>query len=187
MKANLADMEKALFLDRDGVINIDFGYVHRREDFVFVPKIFDFVRLANTKGYRVIVVTNQGGIGLGYYEQRDFWKLTNWMLAEFEKNDAKIDKVYCAPGHPRGNYTSNNLKLRKPQPGMLLIARDEFNLDMKRSIMVGDNITDIQAATAAGIDMKILLKPRNYWSMQADYIQVSSLTEAYEYLSKRNE
>lgn len=146
----------ALFLDRDGVINVDTGYVHRPEDCVFVSGIFDLVKRANAAGMLVFVVTNQAGIARGYYDEAQFQAFTDWMLQRFEAQGAHIAKVYHCPHHPvsgLGEYL-RACDCRKPAPGMLLAARDAYGVDMSRSAMVGDTPTDMQAAAAAGIGQR---------------------------------
>ena len=145
--------KRALFLDRDGVINIDKGYVHKIDDFDFVPGIFEFCRQAVEQGYQLIVVTNQSGIGRGYYTEQDFRTLTQWMLDAFADKGAPIQKVFYCPHHPtagRGDYLQD-CECRKPKPGMLNQAIDEFGLTAERSLMLGDNQSDIAAAQAAGV------------------------------------
>ena len=146
----------ALFLDRDGVINVDTGYVHRPEDCVFVSGIFELVRRANAAGMLVFVVTNQAGIGRGYYDEAQFQAFTAWMLQRFEEQGARIARVYHCPHHPSSGLGDYLLacKCRKPAPGMLLAARDAYGLDMGRSAMVGDTAKDMQAAAAAGIEQR---------------------------------
>lgn len=93
-------MNKALFLDRDGIINVDFGYVHKKEHIVFVENIFPLVRAANQKGYLVIIITNQAGIGRGYYTEEDFFALMHWMQEQFQKHGAVVHDVFYCPFHP---------------------------------------------------------------------------------------
>jgi D-glycero-D-manno-heptose 1,7-bisphosphate phosphatase len=154
-------MYRALFLDRDGVINVDHAYVCKPESFEFVDGIFDLVRRARELGYLVIVVTNQAGIGRGYFSEDEFLALTEWMRAEFASRGAAIDAVYFCPDHPLhglGRYRRDS-PMRKPAPGMLLQARDEFGIDMARSVMVGDKRTDMQAGAAAGVGTLLWLNP----------------------------
>ncbi len=154
-------IRRALFLDRDGVINIDHKYVHKPESFDFIDGIFDLIRKARELGYLVIVVTNQAGIGRGYYSEDDFLALTDWMKNKFAERGATIDAVYYCPDHPLyglGSYRKDS-PMRKPAPGMLLQARDEFGINMALSIMVGDKRTDMQAGAAAGIGTLLWLNP----------------------------
>ncbi len=154
-------MRPALFLDRDGVINIDHAYVHKREDFDFVDGIFDLVRTARERGYLVFVVTNQAGIGRGKYTEADFHRLTEWMCGEFAARNATIDKVYFCPYHAEhgvGVYKLDS-PFRKPNPGMLLQAAQEFDVDLTRSLLLGDMETDIQAGRSAGVGTTLLFRP----------------------------
>jgi D-glycero-D-manno-heptose 1,7-bisphosphate phosphatase len=143
----------ALFLDRDGVINADHGHVGRREEFDFLPGIFELVKSANAEGYVVLVVTNQAGIARGLYSERDFRELTIWMMGEFESRAARIDCVYYCPFHPQHGtgFFRRESAGRKPAPGMFLRAAEDWSLDLAASIMVGDKLTDVVAAAAAGI------------------------------------
>lgn len=147
---------RALFLDRDGVINHDAGYTSRVEQFHFVDGIFDLCRAARRFGYLLIVVTNQAGIGRGYYSEQDFLKLTSWMRDRFKDEEAPISDVFYCPYHPEhgiGHYRKDSFD-RKPNQGMLLRASEKHGLDLKRSIMIGDKDSDMQAASRAGIGVR---------------------------------
>lgn len=147
-----------LFLDRDGVINQDLGYVHRREDFKFIDGIFDLCREAQRLGYWIFVITNQAGIGRGYYSESEFLELTDWMKNYFRSEGIEITAVYFCPFHPQygmGKYKRES-NCRKPRPGMILQAVEEFGVDLSRSVLVGDKPTDVEAGNAAGIISKIL-------------------------------
>jgi D-glycero-D-manno-heptose 1,7-bisphosphate phosphatase len=173
---------KALFLDRDGVINIDHGYVHKPEDFEFVPGIFELVRVAKTKGYKVIVVTNQAGIGRGYYTEEQFQASTNWMCNQFELNGGRIDAVYFCPFHPEhgvGDYKRESV-CRKPAPGMLLQAQKEHDIDLQASIFVGDKPSDMAAGQAAGVGALLYL---NGEPLGGNVRQILTLAEAVPYLT----
>jgi D-glycero-D-manno-heptose 1,7-bisphosphate phosphatase len=161
---------KALFLDRDGVINVEKCYVYRREAFEFQDGIFELCEAAQALGYLLVVVTNQAGIARGYYTESDFLDLTQWMIERFAERDVKIAGVYYCPYHPVhgiGEYKQDSPD-RKPKPGMLLRAQRELNLDFKRSVLLGDQMTDIAAAKAAGVGMSILLRPGKGDSMAAE-------------------
>lgn len=148
----------ALFLDRDGVINVDHAYVHRPEDFDFVDGIFDLCREARRLGYRIFVVTNQAGIGRGYYTEQDFHDLTAWMQARLSEQGASVDAVYFSPYHPEhgiGAYKKDSA-CRKPGPGMLRQAGTDFEIDFARSVLVGDKYSDVQAGVAAGVGWNLL-------------------------------
>jgi len=152
-------LRSALFLDRDGVINVEKNYVHRIEDFEFLDGIFDLCRAATERNMPIVVVTNQAGIGRGYYSEAQFLTLTDWMRARFEEERAPISAVYFCPYHPEqgiGEYRKESFD-RKPNPGMLLRARDDLGLDLARSILIGDKASDIAAAKAAGVGLTLLL------------------------------
>jgi len=149
----------ALFLDRDGVINVDHGYVHRVEHFEFVDGVFELARAAAVRAMPVVVVTNQAGIGRGYYAEDDFLRLTDWMRDRFAERDAPIAAVYHCPYHPEhglGDWRRDSFD-RKPNPGMLLQARDALGLDLARSVMLGDTDGDMLAAQRAGVLTRCLL------------------------------
>ena len=139
---------KALFLDRDGVINVEKEYLYKREDFEFIDGIFELCRHYQELGYLIFIVTNQSGIAREYYSEADFEKLTEWMLEAFEKEGITISKVYHCPHHPK---LSGACSCRKPEPGMLLEAAKEFDVDLKNSIIVGDKERDIEAGLNAGL------------------------------------
>ena len=172
---------KALFLDRDGVINHDRGYVYRSEDFDFIEGIFDIARCAYNENYKLVVITNQAGIGRGYYTEADFHKLTDWMCDQFLEAGAPIDKVYFSPYHPDagiGDYLKDDYS-RKPHPGMILQAQEELEIDLNCSVLIGDKISDIQAGEAAGVGTNLLFSPDSKpGASDLNYQHCSSLTEA---------
>jgi len=149
-------VNRALFLDRDGVINYDSGYTSKVESFRFVDGIFDVCRVAKQLGYLIIVVTNQAGIGRGYYSEQDFLNLTKWMCEQFLTENVFINDVFYCPYHPEhgvGAYKKDSFD-RKPNPGMLLRAAEKYELDLKKSVMIGDNDSDMLAAKKAGIGIR---------------------------------
>ncbi|HEY0666712.1 MAG TPA: HAD family hydrolase [Sphingobacteriaceae bacterium] len=178
-------MSKALFLDRDGVINIDKEYVYLKEDFEFFDGIFDLCKVATTLSYKLIVVTNQAGIGRGYYTEGQFKELNDWMCSEFEKNGVTIDKVYYSPYHPEhgiGSYKKDHHS-RKPYPGMIKEAELEFDLDLGKSLLVGDKYTDILAGVAAGVNRNILLAETSPGELEdISYMRVQKLDEVSFFL-----
>ncbi len=141
-------MTKALFLDRDGVINVEKDYLYKIEDFEFIEGIFELCKYYQERGYEIFVVTNQSGIARGYYNEKDFKILSFWMIQEFAKENIEIKKVYFCPHHPD---ISGECECRKPHPGMLLEANKEFGVDLKNSILIGDKERDIAAALNAGV------------------------------------
>ena len=144
---------KTIFLDRDGVVNKEVGYLNRLSDFEFIDGIFDACLYFQKLGYEIVIVTNQSGIARGYYNKNDYLKLTEWMLGQFNDNGINIlDTFYC----PHGPESTCNC--RKPKPGMLIEAKDKYNISMKDSWMIGDSESDIKAANAAGISKTILVR-----------------------------
>ena len=144
-------VRKAAFLDRDGVINVDRGYVFKIEDFEFMPGALEAIKLLNDCGRLVFVVTNQSGIGRGYYTESQFQELTTYMLGEIERTGGKIEKVYYCPHHPEGSGAyRKDCDCRKPKPGMILAAAEDYNLDLDSCFLIGDKATDLAAAEEAG-------------------------------------
>jgi D-glycero-D-manno-heptose 1,7-bisphosphate phosphatase len=141
--------QAAVFLDRDGTINVDKGYVHKIEDWEWLPGAAEAIRSINRLALPVIVVTNQAGIARGYYDEAAVHALHARVDSDLAKQGARIDAYYYCPHHPEYG-SSRDCQCRKPRPGMLLQARDQLGLDLERSFMVGDKMSDMQAARAAG-------------------------------------
>jgi len=146
-------MNRAIFLDRDGVINKDLGYVHKIEEFIFLPGVFEALRHFQNLGYLLIIVTNQSGIGRGYYTKEQFLSLSEWMVEEFLKEGIKITDIFFCPHRP-----DEGCKCRKPEPGMILEAAKKYNIDLENSWMIGDKRSDIEAGKQAGVKNTLLLK-----------------------------
>lgn len=178
---------RALFLDRDGVINQNHGYVHKREDFDFIECIFDVGRHAHAHNYKLVVITNQAGIGRGYYSENQFHQLTDWMCQQFSSVGAPITRVYFSPYHPTaglGRYRKDDYS-RKPHPGMILQAQEDLSLDLKRSVLIGDKVSDIQAGVAAGVGTILLFASERPIELgDVHYEVISTLNEAIAYLQK---
>ncbi|MBM3571006.1 MAG: D-glycero-beta-D-manno-heptose 1,7-bisphosphate 7-phosphatase [Alphaproteobacteria bacterium] len=141
------------FLDRDGVINVDRGYVHKASDIRWIPGVAAAIKRLNDWGYSVVVATNQAGIARGYYDEHAFRALSDWMIGELARTGAHIDAIYYCPHHPSEGIGAlrRTCLCRKPAPGMLNAAIAAWHLDPSRCIFVGDKATDMQAAAAAGI------------------------------------
>lgn len=149
----------AAFLDRDGVINVDHGYTFRREDFAFVPGALAAAAELAALGFALVVVTNQSGIGRGLYTEADFLALTDWMKQQFAAASAPLAGVYWCPHHPQALLPAyrRDCDCRKPAPGLLRRAIAELHLDPARSLLFGDKASDLQAAQAAGVPLRVLL------------------------------
>jgi D-glycero-D-manno-heptose 1,7-bisphosphate phosphatase len=148
----------AAFLDRDGVLNVDVNYLHKPEHVEWIPGAIEAVRELNDAGLLVIVVTNQAGIGRGFYSEADFEAFTSWMAERLAESGAHIDTVYHCPHHPTEALPAWRVdcECRKPRPGMFIRALAEWDVDVERSFMVGDKPGDLEAARGAGIARGVL-------------------------------
>ena len=144
-------MRRALFLDRDGVINVDHGYVWQPERFEALPGVFDALRMAQALGYALIVVTNQSGIGRGYFSEEDYARLEVHMRSVFASEGVTFDGIYHCPHYWPEVDGTPPCACRKPQPGMILRAAEDHAIDLAHSILVGDKASDLAAASAAGV------------------------------------
>ena len=142
----MSDSQKnrAIFLDRDGTINVDKGYIYKEQDFVFLPGVIDALRVLYDKGFLLIIVTNQSGIGRGYYTEKDFEKLNAWMLDKLENQGVHIAKVYYCPHLPDAPLDEyrKDCECRKPKLGMYYQAITDYNIDLGNSFAIGDKIRD---------------------------------------------
>lgn len=143
---------KVVFLDRDGVVNKEKNYLYRIEEFEFIDGLFDACRSFQSLGYAIIIVTNQSGIGRGYYTESDFHLLSEWMVGEFGKNGVTILDIYHCPHTPEALC-----ECRKPLPGMILEAAEIYDIDLPGSWLIGDKESDIEAAISAGIEHTVLV------------------------------
>ena len=182
-------MTKALFLDRDGVINIDTGYVHKIDGYEFQEGIFALCRWFQKAGYLIIVVTNQSGVARGYFTEEDYYRLNDFMLSRFREEGVEITRVYSCFHHPDGREPYNKeCENRKPGPGSFMKARDEFHIDMAESLMIGDRPSDIIASSAAGVGKNFILKGLyDLKDIPVEHVLVESLGDvlsAYRSLSE---
>ncbi|MGE9553452.1 D-glycero-beta-D-manno-heptose 1,7-bisphosphate 7-phosphatase [Erwinia amylovora] len=156
----MADKIPAIFLDRDGTINVDHGYIHEIDNFQFIDGVIDAMRELKKMGYALVMVTNQSGIARGIFSEDTFMQLTEWMDWSLADRDVDLDGIYFCPHHPDAGEEEyrQQCDCRKPQPGMLLSAKKELNIDMAASYMVGDKIDDMLAGKAAGVGIKVLVR-----------------------------
>jgi D-glycero-D-manno-heptose 1,7-bisphosphate phosphatase len=176
-------VHKALFLDRDGVINEEINYLYRVEDVRWVEGIFPLCRAAQVLDYKLVVVTNQAGIARGFYTVKDFQALMEWMRGRFQSEWITLDGVYSCPFHPEGiGEFRREHEDRKPLPGMLLRAARDLHLDLGESLLIGDRCTDIAAARAAGLRMALLLAGTESGVCPHPHRLIHSLTEAEAFL-----
>jgi len=171
--------QKALFIDRDGIINIDHGYTYQIDSFTFVSGIFKLISLFQSKGYQLFVITNQSGIGRGYYTLHDFEKLTEWMIKTFDQKGISIKKVFYCPHKPE-----DNCSCRKPKTGMIEQALEEFDIDLAHSWMIGDKQSDIDLAHNAHIPNSIAI---GNVSIQNATHHFNSIQECLDYLQENQD
>ncbi|KZC19487.1 MULTISPECIES: D-glycero-alpha-D-manno-heptose-1,7-bisphosphate 7-phosphatase [Rhodanobacter] len=145
---------KALFLDRDGVINVDHGYVHKPEDTEWMPGIFELCAKAQRAGYLLVVVTNQAGIARGYYSVAEFLDYTRWVHEQFALRGTPLAATYYCSHHP--DFTPE-CKCRKPAPGMIFAAITDLKLEVADCVIVGDKLSDLQSGMAAGLSRDHLI------------------------------
>jgi D-glycero-D-manno-heptose 1,7-bisphosphate phosphatase len=159
MKAGNKPTRRAAFLDRDGVINVDHGYVSRWEDFEFVPGAVQAMKRLHEAGYVLAVVTNQSGIARGMYTEQDFQALSQRMAEHLAAQGAPLAGVFHCPHHPKGKLPQYTLDCtcRKPAPGLIRQAIEALDLAPQASLLVGDKLSDLQAARAAGVGKAYLV------------------------------
>lgn len=167
---------KALFLDRDGVINVDKKYVYKIEDFEFCEGIFELCDFFSKKGFLIFIITNQSGIARAYYTEEDFKILSDFILNAFAEKNIKISKIYHCPH-------LEHCQCRKPKPGMLLKAQNEFDINMQDSIFIGDNLSDMQAGLSAGVGTLALIDSKV--KENENFKTFANLTELLNFLKSK--
>ena len=180
---NASAPNRALFLDRDGVVNHETGYLYLPADVRWVEGIVPLCLAAQSLGYKLVSVTNQAGIARGFYTQQDFDHLMQFMRAELKREGVTLDAVYHCPYHPEGlgEYRRDH-EDRKPSPGMLLRAARDLSLDLSQSILIGDRCSDIAAATAAGLRQSFLIAGTEQAPCPHPHKKIASLSELETWL-----
>lgn len=186
----MAQSVPAVFLDRDGTINVDHGYVHEIDQFQFIEGVIDAMRELKAMGFALIVVTNQSGIARGKFTEDQFMQLTEWMDWSLADRGVDLDGIYFCPHHPE--HGSDEYRqvcdCRKPQPGMLISAQRHLNIDMAASYMVGDKAEDMQAGIAAGVGTKVLVRSGKPITAQGESLAdgiIASLAELPQWIKTR--
>jgi D-glycero-D-manno-heptose 1,7-bisphosphate phosphatase len=153
-------LKPAAFLDRDGVINVERDYVYRIEDFELLPGVVEALQWLQRAGYALVVVTNQGGIGLGMYTEDDMQALHAHLRAQLAQAGVQLDGIYHCPHHPRSPRPEMRgpCECRKPAPGLIRQAAHELQLDLRRSFLAGDKVGDVTAGRAAGVGRNYLVR-----------------------------
>jgi D-glycero-D-manno-heptose 1,7-bisphosphate phosphatase len=178
----------AVFLDRDGVINIDHGYVHQVDDFEYIEGVFEACIALKQMGFKLVVVTNQSGIARGLYSEEQFHTLTEWMDWNFADKGVELDGIYYCPHHSEkgiGDYQVD-CDCRKPKPGMLNSAAQFLKIDLSKSVMVGDKRDDMLAAQNAGVPIRILVrtgKEVTEEAIAAASVVLDSIADVPDYLN----
>ncbi len=172
-------LRPAAFLDRDGVLNRDTGFVYKPEDFFWLKGAKETVRFFNERGYLVLVVTNQSGVAQGFYGEREVRALHDWMNSELAKAGGRVDGFYYCPHHPQGSREEYRkiCECRKPAPGLLRQAIRDWPIDTARSLLIGDKERDLKAGEAAGI-ASYLYKGGNLLEMVRGLVETDSASEA---------
>ncbi len=149
----MGKLNKAVFFDRDGTLNVDIKYLHRVEDFIWIEGAKDAIKYCNDKGYMAIIITNQSGIARGYYDESAVLEVYSWMNKELSKIDAHLDDIFYCPHHIEGviEKYKKNCECRKPSTGMLEAAIKKHNIERSKSLFIGDTETDMECARNAGI------------------------------------
>ena len=160
-------MKNAFFFDRDGVLNEEVGYLHEIEKFKWIDGAIDSIKFCNEQNFLTVVVTNQSGVARGFYSEDDVKKIHAFMQSELEKFDAHIDAFYYCPHHPEGNVTAYRkvCDCRKPEPGLILRACRELEINPATSILIGDSQRDIESGRRAGIGRLVFFEGGNLFDV----------------------
>ena len=186
-------MNKAIFLDRDGVVNVEVDYLHRPEDVILIPGLAAALRLIHAAGYLAIVVSNQSGVARGMYGMDDVKAVEEQICRMLKAEGPDVpDAFYYCPHHKKGTVPelSFECECRKPKPGMFLKAKDDWQLDLSQSYMVGDRMSDLHGGMAAGCANAVLVLT-GYGENEAETARSEgfpvkpSVLEAVEYLVKK--
>ena len=165
-------MKKAIFFDRDGVLNVDVIDLHELEKFQWIDGAIDAIKLCNEQGYLVVVITNQSGIARGIFTEDDVKKIHAHMQSELEKNGAHIDAFYYCPHHPNGTVDgyAKVCECRKPKPGLILQACKEMDIAPAESVMIGDKQRDIDCGINAGVKKTLLFTGGNLYYVLKNFL-----------------
>lgn len=177
-------MNKAAFLDRDGVINIEKNYLFRIEDFELVPGVINLLRTLQNNGFLLIIITNQSGIARGYYSEEDYQKLTDWMIGMLSDNGISITATYYCPHHPEAIVEKYKKKCdcRKPGTALFLQAIREYNIDLNNSIVIGDNMRDCEICKTSNCKGFLISNQYSIADVNKNITIVNSISDIFAYL-----
>ena len=183
-KKNLI-LQKAVFLDRDGVINKDTGYISKCEDFIFLDSVHKALKLFAKAGYKLVLITNQSGIARGLFKENEFLNICSFMTSSLAENDIFFDEIYYCPHHPEAKIEEFRVKCncRKPEIGMIRKAENDLGINLKESVIIGDKISDLQAGFDSGISTRYLISKdlKNFSKNQLVTKTFPSLWECSKY------
>lgn len=179
-------MEKIIFLDRDGTINVEVDYLYKKEDFKFEDNADKAIKIFNDLGYKVIVVTNQSGIARGYYSEEDLKKLHEHIDEELGKIGAKVNAYYYCPHHPEATIDKYKVdcQCRKPNLGMFLEAKKDFNIDFENSIIVGDKVSDLESGVRLGMKTVLVETGHGLEELSKIYFKTEIYKNLYDFALK---
>lgn len=179
-------MNKAIFLDRDGTINVEVDYLHKKEDFKFEKDADKAIKIFNELGYKVLVVTNQSGIARGYYSEEDLGILHKYVDQELEKIDAKVDAYYYCPHHLDAKIEKYRIdcQCRKPNLGMFMEAKEEFDVNFEESIIVGDKLSDLESGIRLGMTTVLVKTGHGKEEINKIYFKTETYENLYEFALK---
>jgi D-glycero-D-manno-heptose 1,7-bisphosphate phosphatase len=182
---------KAILLDRDGTINVDYGYVYKKKDLYFIDESIEGLKLLQKAGYLLIILTNQSGIARGYYTEEDFWDFQNFFNNTLKTYGIKIDGVYFCPHHPKGIIKKYSIECecRKPKIGMFRRAINDFAIDTSISYAIGDNLRDLEICKSTLVKGILIDNSLNCSSnnIKTNYfVKKSNLLDAALYIVNKN-
>lgn len=173
-------MRRALFLDRDGILNVDYGYIGDPESITLVPGVVEFLHKISDLGCFLVIVTNQSGIARGYFSESDYKLVERRLVEMFADQGVKFDGIYHCPHHPEGlGELASRCDCRKPAPGMIIQAARDLTIDLPRSALIGDKASDIAAAQSAGIKLGFLFDERDQSSTEFFETVYTALRDAW--------
>lgn len=179
-------LKPAVFLDRDGTINVEKNYLYRIEEFEYKPGVIEGLKKLDDMGFILVIITNQSGIARGIYTEEDFRKLNGWMLVDLEDKGVKISGVYHCPHHPRGRVPEYAVRCRcrKPSTGLFWRAQKELQIDMDKSFAIGDRLRDLTVCKESGVQ-GVLLVDGSEMSYQDGICRCRTFGGAVEWIERQ--